>query len=101
VLDRLNVDDFAPLVGDLFAVHADSLRLDLELLEATTYAPGVPAVDESGARSGFTLSFGGPAEPVLAQQIVPLEHATLGKLDVFLVPVASDGSQTRYEAVFN
>ena len=37
----------------------------------------------------------------MPQQIVPLEHAALGKLEIFLVPVGLDPEGYRYEAVFN
>lgn len=48
----------------------------------------------------FALTFVG--EPGLAQAIYELDHASLGRLDLFLVPIgpAPDG-RVLYEAVFN
>ncbi|MEA2425775.1 MAG: hypothetical protein QOH13_2185 [Thermoleophilaceae bacterium] len=98
-LDRLTADDFTPLVGETFAFDAgEPGRFELELLEVNAAAgPGVPTAE----RMPFELLFRGPAEPVFAQQIFPLEHAALGRLDIFLVPVARDQDGARYEAIFS
>jgi hypothetical protein len=98
-LDRLTAEDFAPLIGDAFAFDAgEPGRLELELVE-------VNAVPDSGVgtaeREPFELLFRGPAEPIFAQQIFPLEHPALGRLDVFLVPVGRQQDGARYEAIFS
>jgi hypothetical protein len=51
-------------------------------------------------RDPFRLAFLGPADPVLPQRTYRLEHAALGELDIFLVPVARDAGGTTYEAIF-
>ena len=38
--------------------------------------------------------------PALPQRIYRLEHAELGGLDLFLVPIGRDASGITYEAVF-
>jgi hypothetical protein len=101
MLDRLTVESFAPTVGELYALDDDELgRLELELLEARTHAPGAPPTDAGGVRSPFSLLFRGPREPVMPQRIRRLEHGALGRLELFLVPVGQDEAGTRYEAVF-
>ena len=45
--------------------------------------------------------FRGPGEPVLAQRIYPLDNQTLGRLEIFLVPIGPDDEGMRYQAVFN
>jgi hypothetical protein len=58
-------------------------------------------VDRNAPRQQpFTLTFVGDA--ALAQQTYELEHRSLGRLDVFLVPIgpAPEG-RVLYEAVFN
>ena len=96
VLEGLTVESFAPAVGDAFAVHgATPAPLRLELAEARPLGPAPP-----GGRAPFSLVFRGPADPVLAQRIYRLEHAGLGTLEIFLVPVGRDAAGTRYEAVF-
>jgi hypothetical protein len=54
-----------------------------------------------GGREPFAIVMRGPAEPVLAQGIVGLEHPALGACDVFFVPVGRDERGTAYEAVFS
>jgi hypothetical protein len=40
--------------------------------------------------------FRGPSLPVLPQRIYALEHRTLGRLEIFLVPIGAG----QYEAIF-
>jgi hypothetical protein len=100
-LSRVTVDDFAPALGQVFTIDAgEAGTIELELADARTHDPDAPAVGESGDRSPFTVTFRGPAEPVLAQQICRLENDTLGPLEIFIVPVGRDAGGTSYEAVF-
>ncbi len=70
--------------------------VDLRLAEATeTGPPFLP-----GGRAPFTLLFRGPPAPILPQRIYTLEHAGLGRWDLFLVPLGPDAEGGRYEAVF-
>ena len=49
----------------------------------------------------FSLFFHGPQAPFLPQGTRRLKHASLGELEIFLVPVARDTDGFQYEAVFN
>jgi hypothetical protein len=49
----------------------------------------------------FSLFFHGPQTPFMPQAIYMLQHAKLGALEIFLVPVARDQDGFEYEAVFN
>ena len=49
----------------------------------------------------FSLVFRAPVEAPPEQGLYPLEHATLGNFELFLVPFAKDESGLYYEAVFN
>ena len=49
----------------------------------------------------FSLLFHGPQSPFMPQSIYKLQHAELGTLEIFLVPVARDQDGFEYEAVFN
>jgi hypothetical protein len=49
-------------------------------------------------RNPFSLFFLGPVR--LPQQIYHLTHDVLEPMDVFLVPVGSEGNALLYEAVF-
>ena len=95
MLESLTADTFSPHVGETFTVQADAGRLELTLTAANTW--GQPF---DGSRMPFTLVFHGPLEPVLRQQIRPVEHPSLGTLEIFLVPTGPDKGKMRYEAVF-
>ena len=99
MLDRLTVDDFAPAVGDKFSFDAgEPGRFELELVEARPAESPGPGWE---GRAPFNLLFRGPAEPVFGQQIFPLEHPELGRLEIFLVPVGRNEHGADYEAVFS
>lgn len=54
-----------------------------------------------GELSNYSLTFLAPAPAVLPQAIYHLEHAALGAMDVFLVPIGRSAQGVRYEAIFN
>lgn len=83
---------FAPLMGEPFFVAGLEPPL---VLDAVREHAG-----QGGERTPFSLEFVGPAEPLLAQQTLRLEHAELGVLELFVVPIARDSGGARYEAVF-
>lgn len=94
-LDRLTHESFAPHVGSRFEVRLAERTLRLELVEVAPVREEPP-----GRRRPFSLFFRGPRDVYLPQQIVPLDHAALGRLEIFLVPVGLDPDGYRYEAVF-
>jgi hypothetical protein len=94
-------ETFAPHIGSAFAVAAQvqdapGEPLSFTLVDATPIGDGSP-----DGRAPFAIIFRGPATPLLAQQVVPLEHPELGGLALFLVPIGVDAEGARYEAVFN
>ena len=96
----LTCDDFARCLGERFRLMHEggtpaSLELELVRVETSTRRDRVPRT-----RAPFSTVFLGPADPVLPQRIYPLESATLGRLDLFLVPIGRDERGVRYEAVF-
>ena len=49
----------------------------------------------------FSLLFRGPLDAWLPQRTYPVEHPKMGRIDLFLVPVAEHKDGYRYEAFFN
>jgi hypothetical protein len=94
-LDELTLATFEPLVGEPFTLDAGSERLALVLDTATALAA------RPGGRDPFSLVFRGPPEPLLAQAIHPLDHAALGRLEIFIVPIGRDATGVSYEAIFS
>ena len=97
MLETLSIGTFAPLVDDEFRVRLDPHPpLELRLAEVTPAGDARP-----DGRVPFAILFRGPAEPILPQRIYRLEHARLGAIDLFIVPLEPDAAGARYEAVFN
>jgi hypothetical protein len=94
VPDSLTVDSFEGRVGEGFVLEADDEKHELRLHECTRLGQA------ASGREPFSIVFLGPHEPVLPQRIYPLTHDALGRLEIFLVPVAQDADGTRYEAIF-
>ncbi|MCP5059494.1 MAG: hypothetical protein GY937_22555 [bacterium] len=82
-----------------FRLHVDESQIiDLKL---TRVDPQGPAETESGLRRPFSLTFEAHSASLLPQRIYQVEHAALGRLELFLVPVGREGERVLYEAVFN
>ena len=102
MLDKLSLADFEPYENQIFTVQLDeTTTLDLDLIEMANVGRN-PADDDQDRRWSFSLIFLGPADPVLEQQIVPLQHDQMGRLDLFLVPVGPHHKRggMQYEVVF-
>jgi hypothetical protein len=97
MLETLNADSFTAHQGSTFRIaFEDHDPVDLEMVEVR----GLKGDRREDQREPFCVLFRGPMEPLLAQQIYPLDHADLGRLELFLVPVGPDDQGQRYEAVF-
>ena len=98
MLDRLTHDDFAGRVGERFTLAASSGdTIDLTLAEARKLPHGA----EADRREPFSLIFNGPLSPYAPQGTWHVEHADIGALDIFLVPIGPEGEAMRYEAIFS
>ncbi|KAA1417776.1 hypothetical protein F0U44_15915 [Nocardioides humilatus] len=96
-------DDFADRTGDEFVARApegDDTSVALTLAEATVQGVAGGTGPDGSTRQQFSLLFRGPAEAQLSQGLWLLEHATMGELALFLVPLGPDAEGPRYEAAF-
>lgn len=92
-----DVAQFSDLVGTtIAAVTSEGARVELELTAAHARDPA------PNLTSGFSLDFvlADRYEP-FPQQLVQLEHPTMGTQAIFLVPVARGPEGVTYEAVFS
>lgn len=99
MLQNLSIDSFRSLVGTEFAVNVDTaheIALRLDRVDSLTERHGIKPLK----REPFALTFSGPAAPLLAQQIVPMRHITLGALAIFVVPLGVREERAIYEAIF-
>ena len=98
MIEDITVQRFEPCLNHKFRLDYEMGNLEVELIECRKISsPGPPP----GQREPFSLMFLGPRQPVLPQRIYRLFSEQLGSLEVFIVPVASDSSGTKYQAVFS
>lgn len=97
----LTCADFARHLGARFEVAlSEGLAVSLELTDATELDQPGGSGPRGQERRQFSVVFSGPAEPRLEQGLRRLVNPELGELDLFLVPVAADAAEVRYEAAF-
>jgi hypothetical protein len=100
MLDKLTLESFTELIGKTFRLaRTDADAMDLVLIEAHGLSSQSKTPGES--RAPFSVVFLGPKGAVLPQRIYPLENASLGRIEIFLVPIAADADGVKYEAIFN
>lgn len=99
--DNLTQALFEPLIGTPFCLRIGAKVLELELVQADKLTAYPGRGGKMPKREPFSLVFRGPREIMLPQQIYALEQETLGRVEIFLVPIGPDDVGQRYEAVFN
>jgi hypothetical protein len=99
MLERLRSSDFSPCLKTHFRVPlADADPIPLELAAVTEL--GLAQI--AGGRPPFSLLLLGPvSDRYLLQGTYPLEHDSLGRLELFVVPVGPLAGRMRYEVIFN
>jgi hypothetical protein len=94
----LTEQEFSRHLNSAFQLELPDRTLELKLVDVKAYK----ARDtEQAGMERFSIYFDGPPDHYLAQQLYHLEHADVGGLDIFLVPVEGNEKRFRYEAVFN
>jgi hypothetical protein len=95
--ENLTRETFAPLLHTKFRLHFDETQsLEIELVEVSgSDAPQVKGMER------FALIFHIPVKQPIPQRTYLIEHADIGTLDIFIVPVAAAENGFHYEAVFN
>jgi hypothetical protein len=97
MLDKITRQDFAQYLHQTFYIHAPSLApIAAELIEVSELS-----TPPSDRRAPFSIVFRTQQrDQYLIQAIYQVEHAEMGTLDLFLVPLGPDAEGMRYEAVF-
>ncbi|MGB3692263.1 MAG: hypothetical protein WA865_01685 [Spirulinaceae cyanobacterium] len=97
MLAKLKSSDFRPYLQQKFYVFLDENDfLEVELIEVSDY----PEQNLDTGRP-FDLVFRLPKGFVLPQETYTFKQDQLGKLELFVVPIGSDGKGQLYQAVFN
>ncbi len=91
-------EQFENAIGETFQIGLEPEAVELQLQE----------LDDRGSREvgervveSYSLMFHGPADFVLPQGTYYFSHDSLGKFEIFIVPIGPDDSGMRYQAVFN
>ena len=94
---EVTVETFAGREGERFSIRFADTTLDLTLVEVERMPEEWGRTEH---REAFSVTFEGTLDPALGQQVWPLDHDELGRLDVFLAPLGPEGESMRYQAVF-
>ncbi len=99
MLDKLRGSDFLPYLHQAFVIRLEGIEpITLELVEVVD----LPYPHAPEQRGPFSLTFLGPVSmEYLPQATYRLEHAQLGALDIFIVPLGLKEGRMQYQAIFN
>ena len=101
MLDQLKSTDFTPLINQRFRLYTEGQdSLEIELIEVTPLGSDPAHASRTQKREPFSIVFRGPAGTPLPQRIYRIEHARMGVLDIFLVPIGPGEDGMHYEAIF-
>ena len=90
-------ETFATHLNTTFSVKLGESTLDMTL----TGASKKPVRPFRGMmREPFSLYFTSASQVVLPQRMYPFSHPQMGKLEIFIVPIAREPEGIVYEAVF-
>jgi hypothetical protein len=94
----LQFESFSPHLGSTFELQLGESTIGLTLTQATKAQTQVyPGM----VREPFSLIFRSASAVVLPQRIYPFKHASMGALNIFIVPVGREPQGIVYQAVFN
>jgi hypothetical protein len=93
-LATITADDFEAAKEESFRLPAGSEELTFKVTEVRRLGRGKR---DGGA---YSVLFVTPAGAFLRQGVYPLEHPTVGTLEIFLVPLGPVDGGNSYEAIF-
>ncbi|MBK8475355.1 MAG: hypothetical protein IPL39_03355 [Opitutaceae bacterium] len=99
-LDTLARADFATLEGQTLALEwAEGQTTPATLRQVRSL--GYHRPPDAGGRESFRFLLEIAPTFTLPQRIYALHHPTLGRIELFLVPIARDAAALKLEAIFN
>jgi hypothetical protein len=97
-IEELKEEVFAQHLNTKFYVPLEDRRVELELVKILG---DKNSLDKIEGVNRFALYFLGPGDFCLPQSIYPMEHDSLGTLEIFIVPVGIQNNRYQYEAIFS
>lgn len=95
---QLLYEDFKDRIGSVFT------PLDVEPSRSLTLDEAEPLLGHftpAGIRPPFSLIFVETGDAVMPQGLYRLQHAEMGEVTIFLVPIGKDQRGVSYQATFN
>jgi len=92
---------FAEVLGETFHFELAAGQVVEATLTEATELKSATLAHPTERRAPFSLVFQVPTSQALPQHIYALEHARLGRMEIFLVPVGRDAGNLLLEAIFN
>ena len=93
-LATLRLEDFTGHLDAIFEMRTSDGAVPLKLVEA------VAGGQSRRAGGAFSLVFVAPTGPFLPQASYPVQHPTLGMMEIFLVPIGPASGGNGYQAIF-
>jgi len=91
-------EGFASHLNETFQVALGTSSVEMTLVQATK---GTPRDWEGLRKEPFSLFFKCPKPVILPQRVYPFANPGLGKMEIFIVPIARERDGIVYQAVFN
>ena len=95
--DTPTMEAFSQLLDEEFGVYLGDRVLPATLLEV---AP-LTGSSSSRERQAWSMVFQFPPGHLYDQGTYEFEHASTGRLAIFIVPIGQDEKGVRYQAIFN
>jgi hypothetical protein len=96
-MQLLTHEHFASCLNDTFVALLNDTTVDFQLVEVRPLPHRAP----DAMREPFSLLFRNSASVLFPQQTYRMQHARLGEVGIFLVPIAMNREGFIYEAVFS
>lgn len=97
-MQLLSVQNFAGAANQEFEISIGETAMTVTLIEVKPLQQrGYPGM----MREPFSLLFKSASPVILPQKMYRMKNPAIGALDMFLVPIAREGTAIVYQAVFN
>ncbi len=92
-----------PTMAQFKAILGEGLIVTHNRVESTLIVERVSPIlnTESNNSQPFSVLLRGPLSTQIPQSIIELSHTTLGKHELFIVPIGKDAQGIRYEILIN
>lgn len=91
---------FTPHLNSMFRIHSRSRAVDVRLVKISDHIAASSDRMDLAGKECFSLMFLGQRGVELEQNTYTIDHGSLGKFELLLVPVGINSGTQQYQAVF-